>query len=216
VARGQGGSLGWLLVLILVGAGGNLLSHYTPSSAPTAEADHSPQSPFYTSPSSPAASANFSESRTHRSKVLYVTASTLNIRAAPSPTATVLLAAPRGTPVASVSTQDGWYEVKLTNGATGWMNGAYLSESPPAAPSSSVQPVAPIERQVDRATIVQALIRESLASYPGNCPCPYNTDRAGRSCGRRSGWSKGGGYSPLCYPTDVTDGMINEYLSRQR
>lgn len=34
------------------------------------------------------------------------------------------------------------------------------------------------------AQIRRAIIQESLASYPGNCPCPYNTDRAGRSCGR--------------------------------
>jgi hypothetical protein len=57
----------------------------------------------------------------------------------------------------------------------------------------------------------QAIIRESIASYPGNCPCPYNTDRAGRSCGRRSAYSRPGGYSPICYDTDVTPAMIDEY-----
>lgn len=42
--------------------------------------------------------------------------------------------------------------------------------------------------------IKQAIIQQSLASYPGNCPCPYNTDRAGRSCGKRSAYSRAGGY----------------------
>jgi hypothetical protein len=60
------------------------------------------------------------------------------------------------------------------------------------------------------------LLRESLASYPGNCPCPDNLDRAGRRCGKRSAYSKPGGYSPLCYPSDVTPGMIKEWRARQQ
>ncbi|MCG8436428.1 MAG: hypothetical protein MJA83_20615 [Gammaproteobacteria bacterium] len=55
------------------------------------------------------------------------------------------------------------------------------------------------------------LIKQSIAAYPGNCPCPYNTDRAGRRCGKRSAWHKVGGYEPLCYKTDVTDEMVNEF-----
>jgi hypothetical protein len=34
--------------------------------------------------------------------------------------------------------------------------------------------------------IVQQIIRDSIASYPGNCPCSYNAKRNGSSCGRRS------------------------------
>lgn len=62
--------------------------------------------------------------------------------------------------------------------------------------------------------IRQILIQRSLSTYPGNCPCPYNTDRAGRSCGRRSAYSKPGGYSPLCYPSDITPAMIAAYRSQ--
>jgi len=57
----------------------------------------------------------------------------------------------------------------------------------------------------------QAMIRESLASYPGNCPCPYNADRAGHSCGRRSAYSRPGGYAPLCYPRDISKGQVESY-----
>jgi len=32
----------------------------------------------------------------------------------------------------------------------------------------------------DEGEIRQLLIRQSIASYPGNCPCPDNFDRAGR------------------------------------
>lgn len=59
--------------------------------------------------------------------------------------------------------------------------------------------------------IRRILIRQSIATYSGNCPCPYNTDSAGRRCGKRSAYSKPGGASPLCYPQDVTEEMIERY-----
>jgi len=57
----------------------------------------------------------------------------------------------------------------------------------------------------------QRVIAESIASYPGNCPCPYNSARNGSSCGGRSAWSRAGGYAPLCYPKDVTKADIAQY-----
>lgn len=57
----------------------------------------------------------------------------------------------------------------------------------------------------------QAIIQESLASYPGPCPCPYNVMRNGRACGTLSAYSKPGGYSPVCYASDVTAEMIAVY-----
>jgi hypothetical protein len=61
------------------------------------------------------------------------------------------------------------------------------------------------------AEIKQQIVRESIASYSGSCPCPYNTDRAGRSCGRRSAYSRPGGASPACYAEDVTTKMVDDY-----
>jgi hypothetical protein len=61
------------------------------------------------------------------------------------------------------------------------------------------------------AQIKQAVIQESLAGYPGTCPCPYNVDRRGHSCGRRSAFSRPGGFAPICYATQVTPAMIDEY-----
>jgi len=61
------------------------------------------------------------------------------------------------------------------------------------------------------ASIKRELMQQSIASYPGSCPCPYNTDRRGYSCGRRSAYSRPGGYAPLCYESDVTDEMITTY-----
>ena len=54
----------------------------------------------------------------------------------------------------------------------------------------------------------QRLIRQSIASYPSSCPCPYSVDRGGRRCGGRSAYSRPGGYAPLCYPSDVTPAMV--------
>jgi hypothetical protein len=59
--------------------------------------------------------------------------------------------------------------------------------------------------------IKQQIIAESIASYPGNCPCPYNLARNGSQCGGRSAYSRPGGYAPICYPDDVTDRMVKDY-----
>ena len=64
------------------------------------------------------------------------------------------------------------------------------------------------EARESDAQVRQRLIRESIAAYSGNCPCPYNTDRAGRSCGRRSAWSRAGGHAPLCYADDISQDMV--------
>jgi len=63
------------------------------------------------------------------------------------------------------------------------------------------------------AQIKQKIIQESINSYPGNCPCPYNTDRAGRRCGGRSAYNRAGGYSPKCFASDVSKAEVNAYRS---
>ncbi|CAM8383257.1 hypothetical protein MCEREM36_00935 [Candidatus Methylopumilus universalis] len=59
--------------------------------------------------------------------------------------------------------------------------------------------------------IIQKIISESIANYSGNCPCPYNRASNGSSCGRRSAYSKPGGYALVCYAQDVTLEMISTY-----
>ncbi|MBO9778251.1 hypothetical protein J7379_08925 [Xanthomonas phaseoli pv. dieffenbachiae] len=66
------------------------------------------------------------------------------------------------------------------------------------------------------AQIRKALIAQSIDGYSGSCPCPYNTARNGSSCGRRSAYSRGGGYAPLCYDKDVTKQMVAEYRATSR
>jgi hypothetical protein len=64
--------------------------------------------------------------------------------------------------------------------------------------------------------IRQEIIAASIASYGGGCPCPYNTDRAGRRCGRRSAYSRPGGALPMCYEGDVTQKMVDDYRKRAK
>lgn len=61
------------------------------------------------------------------------------------------------------------------------------------------------------AQIKKILIRASIEDYPGNCPCPYHRASNGSKCGGRSAWSRGGGYEPLCFASDVSPEMIEAY-----
>ena len=60
------------------------------------------------------------------------------------------------------------------------------------------------------------MIAESITSYRGNCPCPYNTAANGSSCGKRSAYNKPGGAEPLCYETDISDAQAAEWLRRNK
>lgn len=70
------------------------------------------------------------------------------------------------------------------------------------------------ETQVTDASIVKAIIQESIDGYSGNCPCPYSSARNGSRCGKRSAYSREGGEEPICYKDDVTKEMINDYRRR--
>ncbi len=72
----------------------------------------------------------------------------------------------------------------------------------------------PDARLVDE-QVKQQIIQESIESYPGNCPCPYNYARNGSRCGKRSAWSRAGGYAPICYKEEITDEMVSEWRGRQ-
>jgi hypothetical protein len=59
--------------------------------------------------------------------------------------------------------------------------------------------------------IRQRIIQQSMASYSGSCPCPFNVDRAGRQCGGRSAWSRAGGAGPICYANEISDEQVRQY-----
>ena len=62
--------------------------------------------------------------------------------------------------------------------------------------------------------IKKLMIQDSIATYTGNCPCPYNLASNGSSCGRRSAYSRPGGAAPLCYESDISKQMLDSYRRR--
>jgi hypothetical protein len=92
----------------------------------------------------------------------------------------------------------------------------------PEAPPRSVPPVEaprpPAFRKAPArpsdAEIAKKLIANSIADYDGPCACPYQQDRAGRSCGRRSAYNRPRGAAPLCFEKDVTAELIAAFRAR--
>jgi hypothetical protein len=80
-----------------------------------------------------------------------------------------------------------------------------LVQAPIVAGSSS---------RVSDAEIRQRMIAESIEGYPGRCACPDQRASNGSQCGRRSAYSRGGGYEPLCYPRDISDEMVKDYRAQ--
>lgn len=76
--------------------------------------------------------------------------------------------------------------------------------------------VAAKEADLTDAAIVQRLIDESISSYSGRCPCPYNSASNGSRCGKRSAYNRPGGAAPLCFKEDVTKAMVQEYRARMK
>ncbi|GGZ82227.1 hypothetical protein GCM10007161_11970 [Ignatzschineria indica] len=64
--------------------------------------------------------------------------------------------------------------------------------------------------------IKNIIIKQSIASYPGNCPCPYNSAKNGSRCGKRSAYNKRGGYAPKCYPEDISPQELREWKQRNQ
>jgi hypothetical protein len=75
-----------------------------------------------------------------------------------------------------------------------------------------------VEAALTAAAIAAFIVQASRDQYHAGgrpCACPDDPMRNGRSCGGRSAYSRPGGASPLCYPSDVTAAMIEAYRQRQ-
>ena len=70
------------------------------------------------------------------------------------------------------------------------------------------------ERRLSDSQIRQKIIDEDRNDYPGPCACPYDTDRAGRRCGRKSAYNRPGGYAPRCYSSDISKADIAQWRER--
>ena len=210
--RRKSGS-GWVLLLLLVIGGFSAVAHNRQGET---AAIASP-APFILS--TPAAPKVALEPSTPKNTVgveqlqrstLYVTADTLNVRSAPNASSKILVKLKRGQQIETDQRSGNWYSIALSDGSAGWVSSDYLTKQQPVAIAETKGP--PAQPAYNRSEVVQAIIRASWAGYPGPCPCPYNTMKGGRQCGNRSAYTKPGGYSPLCYPNDVTEAMITKYV----
>ncbi|SHO56078.1 hypothetical protein [Vibrio quintilis] len=67
------------------------------------------------------------------------------------------------------------------------------------------------KEEMSDAQVRQQIIHDSIRRYPGNCPCPYSRASNGHRCGKRSAWSKPGGYAPVCYPEEISDQAVEKW-----
>jgi hypothetical protein len=68
---------------------------------------------------------------------------------------------------------------------------------------------------LSEADIREKIVKDSVASYQGICPCPYSTHPDGTQCGYRSAFLKRSSNEVICYEINVTLKMIKEYRAKQ-
>jgi|GEM_PF-1366209 len=156
-------------------------------------------------------------------RTLFVTGSSVNLRLDATATSRKIGKLTRGTQVYVLDERKGWFRIAVSadKAITGWMSADFLAEVQPVSLIPAPEPP-PRERSIAAPTSAEIavarkmIIKQSLESYAGSCPCPYNYDRAGRRCGKRSAYSKPGGYSPICYDSDVSEQRLASFFARQR
>jgi hypothetical protein len=96
-----------------------------------------------------------------------------------------------------------------------------------AAPSANSAPVPPADRSrtkeeaadaaMSAAAIAALIVQKSRQQYYATghpCACPDDLTRTGRRCGNMSAYIRPGGAAPLCYASDLSAAMIDQYRSR--
>lgn len=160
---------------------------------------------------------------------VYITGHRVPIRSGPDAKSQIVDRVENGRLVVEYERRGDWVLVEHPITAKrGWVSARRISLSQPAGsdanepaeekPEIEKKPPRSARKLLTDAAIVALLIKASLAEYHSHapCACPYDHDRRGRSCGARSAWSRPGGYSPLCYPKDVSKAAIAAYRERAR
>jgi hypothetical protein len=135
----------------------------------------------------------------------------------PTPTATVSLL-PKSSPVVVP------YSPSIKPSITPQATTQIQSPTPTPIPSPSPTPTptpTPIPKLVPSSKAISKVVEPSAQSTPqaksrqvnpntqtrksqaGNCECPYDKDSIGRSCGKRSAYSRQNGRGPICYEKDL-------------
>lgn len=72
-----------------------------------------------------------------------------------------------------------------------------------------------VKRPMSDAQIREVIVKGSVNSFTGDCPCPYSTDPKGNKCGDNSEYFQSPG-DLYCYPEDVSNRQIFEFRARNR
>lgn len=178
-----------------------------PSAPAKLEPDQLPTPEMRSTPVAPAQDAERSEPK-------FVRGNSVALRQAPNAKANILDRLKLGKRVMVLAHEGQWSRVRddLTQ-REGWVASRFLSDDEPVAKREApdVKETVEVKPKISPSIIIQRIIAESIAGYPGTCACLYSTDRHGRKCGSRSAYSKPGGYSPICFAGDVTRSMIEAY-----
>lgn len=144
----------------------------------------------------------------------FISGNRIALRDAPNPKARIKDRLDAGKKVGLLEQDGQWSRIRdsLTQ-KEGWIASRFLSDKQPRRERATKPAEKTVKStpSISPSIIIQRIIAESVASYPGSCACPYSTDRGGRRCGNRSAYSKPGGYSPICFAGDVTKSMIDAY-----
>ena len=60
------------------------------------------------------------------------------------------------------------------------------------------------------------ILKESVQHFPGVCGCPFHFRGDGVQCGVKSAYDQTNGRTPLCYRTDVTLEMVEQFRAERK
>lgn len=146
----------------------------------------------------------------------YVTGSRVALRSGPSTSEGLIDRLDIGRQVFLLRENGDWSRVRdKRTQREGWIASRFLAKQQRKVERKPDPPQEPhAAPEMPDSVIIQRLIAESVASYPGSCACPFSTDLRGRRCGARSAYSKPGGYAPMCYAQDISEAMIQAFRRR--
>lgn len=142
----------------------------------------------------------------HQASHAVVTVQNLKVHVGQSSRSTIQARLNKGERVDVIDPRGKWWLIDPAGPAVpGYVSSRHL-ESPHIDESrSNDSPPHTLRRNTE---LAKKIITESIARFPGKCPCPYSTDQAGRRCGARSAYARPRGLSPMCYESDVPDRML--------
>ncbi len=226
-----------LIVLLVLGGLGSLFGHKNqpaPHSSPPAQeggnivdapaitdkqlASTSVEPPIISAPT-PAVETPIETEREALPATRFVKGRKVALRDGPGKQFGILDRYDSGREVSVLETQGDWSHIRdsLTQ-RDGWISADLLSDQKPQSAEPKDQGTSEKKREppltaptIPDSLVVQRIIAESIAMYPGSCACPFNVDRGGRRCGKRSAYNRGGGYAPLCFAGDISADMIASF-----